>query len=186
MADHSLVGMDDHKALQLLEESGWEHCLREAIEGFNALLSLPLIVISGRRYVKKEKAEHYQILHYKGENDPFPFEVRGKSGLIEENVPYIVVGHRLISLSPGMVVDSWAPHRTGLYFIDGVINGKARYRTIFNDDLRYRDESEGWPLLEWCEPEGYEQINTPAGKNLRMLLDDEFKNMLNKAIEATT
>ena len=177
ITDHSLVGMDEHKAMQLLEESNWEEKLRDLIKAFHPLLSLPLIVISGRKYIKLEKSERYRIFHYIGENDPYPLEIMGKSALIEVDIPYIILRHRLICLSPGMVVDSWSPHRKGLYFIDGIKTERPRYRTIFNDVLKYRGSSEGWPCLEWCEQENHEQIVTLNEKNLRRQLADEFASV---------
>jgi hypothetical protein len=96
-----------------------------------------------------------------------------------------VDGHKLISLAPGMVVDSWAPHHTGLYFIDGVAEGKVRYRTIYNDELRYRDATEEWPSKEWCRPEDREQIDViEENKNLRMLLNEELQSFDLKVAEA--
>jgi hypothetical protein len=51
MASHSLVGLDNHKAVQLLEEYNWETRLRESISEFSALLSMPLIVVTRGRYI---------------------------------------------------------------------------------------------------------------------------------------
>lgn len=131
---HDLRHIDPAKAEIIKRRSDPVGTLRTAVEFFQGVLQLPLVVIEDQRI--QGTAITATCLFLSGEVPPFPEVVHVSAAADAVGVPYLAAPGGLLDLSPGLIWDLVEFHEAyGLFFIDRIDEGLVRYKAIADGSL---------------------------------------------------
>ena len=166
---HSLLALSTGKAAALLEEESVCETLLAAIETFQPVLRLPLIVVESQS--RQRGRLRARVLPYTGESEPYP-RVLDITDWVDEGEPLLVVGGRVLCLSPGLI---WEVHRatrqSTLFFLDKVGEETLVYRPYLHDEPATRPAGPLEPLA-WlsAKPCPARPFTAPDGSSLESSL----------------
>ncbi len=130
---HELQTLDEAKAVAINDEWAPLSRLLEALDGIEALLSLPLFIVEHQTWT--HEAIIVRRLLLMGESsDPPPecIKVNPDAGFASTGTPYIAINETCFSLPPWLL---WGIDNTrqnlALLFLDAVEEARARYRTLY-------------------------------------------------------
>ena len=130
---HALTPADENRARVIFSEEDPIGGLIQLITGVNPILSLPLVVALNQEH-RRGKFQA-RLAFYVGEGVPIPRNVFLDSGIFEWEAPYLCTEQGLVPLSPGLLFHPQADGRFGLYFIDGIEETSARYKSVTDNAI---------------------------------------------------
>ena len=131
---HDLRHIDSAKAEIIKRRSDPVGMLRTAVEFFQGILQLPLVVVEDQRI--KGSTITATCLFLTGEGHPFPEFVEVSTAADAIGVPYLAAPDGLLDLSPGLIWALVEFHQAyGLFFIDRIDDGLVRYKAIADGSL---------------------------------------------------
>jgi hypothetical protein len=133
---HSLLGNNSEKADAFLREENVCETLLAAVDTFQPVLRLPLMVVESQS--RQRGRLRARVVPYTGESEPYPRELE-VTDFVDEREPLLVVGRDVLCLSPGLI---WEVHRSTrqstLFFLDRVGEETLVYRPYLHDETATR------------------------------------------------
>lgn len=126
---HAITPADEARARALLERDDPVGGLIELLEGLQAILACPLLVLLGQEHRRGRFVGRFAF--FAGEGEPIPQELELRDPIYEWETPYLCTPQGLIPLAPGLLYQPRASDgRYGLYLLDAIAEDSLRYKGV--------------------------------------------------------